>query len=69
MIERQSFDVFNIICDECGHQDEFSVNHNWDTLMDEMSENGWESRKINDEWYNFCSSTCRKKHEEDEILG
>lgn len=47
-------------CDKCGHYEEFEFEDGPDfrEVQDELKQRGWVSRKINGEWYDFCSKEC-----------
>lgn len=68
MIDKE-YGVFLVSCDSgesdtCQGDREFDVDDDWDTLMKEMKSEGWETRKVNDEWENYCPE-CAKKRKKD----
>ncbi len=65
MIEKISQDyrfnteVFEVSCDDCDHVQEYEVDFGWDELLRKMKEDGWQSKKVNGEWQNYCAD-CKE---------
>jgi hypothetical protein len=47
-------------CDQCGEQEliDFDDGPDFRAAQEELKEMGWISRKIDGEWYDFCSEAC-----------
>lgn len=47
-------------CDYCGEADAIYFNNgpNFKIAQIELNNNGWVSRKIDGEWYDFCQEQC-----------
>jgi len=56
---------FDVTCDYCGETQFFDISeHHFPTLLAEMKEYGWKSRKDqDDEWEHFCPS-CQDREKE-----
>lgn len=54
MIESAPHGDFTAYCDECGTEETFRCDDNWDLLMEKMKESEWARKKINNEWNHFC---------------
>lgn len=54
-------------CDECGKTDEYDfydaddMGENFKSCQSDIQKKGWISRKIDDEWYDFCCEACYQK--------
>ena len=52
-----TFEQCDVICDEC--DDELRVDSlDYDVINDEMDSYGWIRRRVNGQWYDFCSREC-----------
>ncbi|MCK9220937.1 MAG: hypothetical protein M0P47_12940 [Bacteroidales bacterium] len=61
MIEKNKpFNDFDVYCDFCDFCDSFDVDDNWDELMNEMKEDGWKSKKVEEEWKHMCPDCVDK---------
>lgn len=55
----EDFGYTTVECDCCG--EELNIDGvQWDTIKDEKEFNGWLSRKVDGEWYDFCCYECYK---------
>lgn len=50
-------------CDKCGntYNYEFDCGPDFRACQEEIKSQGWLSRKINNEWHDFCCEECYKK--------
>lgn len=51
-------------CDNCGHEYNYDFDNGYPDFTDcqrEIKSMGWLSRKIDDEWHDFCCQECYKK--------
>ena len=51
-------------CDECGmeHEDEFDNGcPDYKACQEELKTYGWVSKKIDENWYDFCCKDCYQK--------
>ncbi len=58
MIQKLSFGVFEVTCDECGYEESFDVDDDWNDLLSEMKENGWQNRYSGGGNYSHFCSDC-----------
>lgn len=54
--------IYDASCDVCG-EGETREADSWRELMDGLKEDGWKTKKINDEWVNFCPE-CKGLNEQ-----
>lgn len=51
-------------CDQCGRDYSYPFEDgdiDFKSCQDELRSQGWSSKKINGEWYDFCCEECYKK--------
>lgn len=62
--ERHGEGAIITYCDECGRAEDYDfydaddMSENFRECQAEIRKNGWISRKIDDEWYDFCCEEC-----------
>lgn len=55
MIDRSDFGNFTITCDHCGWDEDIeSGEHDWDDVMEFISDNEWTSHKTKSGWEHIC---------------
>ncbi|MBR4889730.1 MAG: hypothetical protein IKU15_00240 [Clostridia bacterium] len=53
------------ICDCCGKSLKYKFDKQpYKTASEKMKKRGWFSRKLGDDWYDFCSDECFDKFRE-----
>ena len=65
MIGRQHGRIV-LACDACGHVSERNSDE-WIDVWPRAKRDGWQTRKIGKNWYQFCGEVCASKFGDDQI--
>jgi hypothetical protein len=63
MIERDSWDsdIYEVSCDYCSEDIEIDSGGDWQDMINQLKEEGWQIRKIDEEWHHACLECVRNK--------
>jgi hypothetical protein len=48
-------EYFEVSCDKCSYSKKYEVDHGWSDLLEQMKEDRWVNKRVNNEWENICS--------------
>lgn len=62
MIEQydKNMEVMNMVCDECTSNEHFDGS--WQDCINAAKQAGWIVKKLLEEWFHFCGTTCRDRY-------
>ena len=61
MIERDTDDdTFEVSCSFCNEYTFVDTDGDWATMLEDIKQDGWKIRKINDDWKHMCPACVAK---------